>query len=56
MRNEMEKELVTVFGTVNGERVVIEVMATNTLQAMRLAKEQNKDFQPTTAQRSRFLK
>ena len=54
MRNEMNKELMTVIGFVNGERVVVEVMATSTLQAMRLAREQNEGFTAKTAWRNSF--
>jgi hypothetical protein len=52
----MQKELVKVFGTLNGKKVEIELMATSPLQAMRLAREQNEGFVPTTAMRSRFFK
>lgn len=50
----MKKELMTVIGTINGKRVEIELMATSTLQAMRLAREQNEGFIPSTAWRNRF--
>lgn len=54
MDNKMKKELMTVIGFVNGERVVVEVMATSTLQAMRLAREQNQGFVAKTAWRNSF--
>jgi hypothetical protein len=54
MRNEMKKELMTVIGFVNGEPISVLVMATSTLQAMRLAREQNEGFTPKTAWRNSF--